>query len=246
MKLLLDDRYAPLTSSVGFFEASVEDVVRVLHVYGPRILTPLLSWMIARREIHGSFPDVLYHLEPLSGLGSCRELVLATNSPWTAYFGNAAGQGGAISDVQGRMWGVCPALKCRGVSATCIPHTYRRQDGREQGRYGLVQFGLYGPERKRPSFNDIRVIAAEGGPGGEFIQGGEVQPFEHPERYTARKVADRFTAEMLEEYCMALGVRYFDPDFYGTDGVLVVDRISCATTARISLRDQQRRLVIIP
>ena len=44
---------------------------------------------------------------------------------------------------------------------------------------------------------------------------GEVQPFEQIDRYAARRVADRVTAELLEAYCRAFGIHLFDVDFYG-------------------------------
>jgi hypothetical protein len=73
-----------------------------------------------------------------------------------------------------------------------------------------------------PVSNSIRAIyAANDGGRWTFGAHGEVQPFEKPESYTARRVKDRLTPEMLEEYCAALGVRYFDPSFYLPEGVLI-------------------------
>src|SRR5262249_10075236 len=44
---------------------------------------------------------------------------------------------------------------------------------------------------------------------------GSVLPFEQPERYKVRPIRKRFTPEMLEAYCSALGIRLFDERFYG-------------------------------
>jgi hypothetical protein len=57
----------------------------------------------------------------------------------------------------------------------------------------------------------------------EFEADGTVQPFERTEKYKERRIKDRFTPEMLEEYCAALGIRLFDPAFYGPDGWLIED-----------------------
>lgn len=49
---------------------------------------------------------------------------------------------------------------------------------------------------------------------------GEVQPYEQTENYGKRKIVDRFTPEMLESYCAALGIELFNPGFYGEQSLL--------------------------
>jgi hypothetical protein len=56
--------------------------------------------------------------------------------------------------------------------------------------------------------------------GWEFTAKGPVLPFEHTERYRARRIRDRFTPEMLQSYCRALGIDVFNADFYGPEFVL--------------------------
>lgn len=48
-----------------------------------------------------------------------------------------------------------------------------------------------------------------------FSAEGEIQPFENVNNYRKPKVVDRFTVEMLEFYCAALGIEVFGADFYG-------------------------------
>ena len=57
----------------------------------------------------------------------------------------------------------------------------------------------------------------------EFYQSGEPLPFEDLEAYERRRVRDRFTPEMLDAYCAALGLRPFDPDFYLASGIVRYD-----------------------
>jgi hypothetical protein len=91
----------------------------------------------------------------------------------------------------------------------------------EKGTYGAIGFELYAPE-KRDWLNLERSITVMNDRGEwTFETNGTVQPFEKPERYKAREIQDRFTSELLEEYCAALGIRLFDPDFYGPSGVLL-------------------------
>jgi hypothetical protein len=70
----------------------------------------------------------------------------------------------------------------------------------------------------------IRSIAAVND-GGRWTwdESGTPQLFETPDRYAARRIRDRFTIEMLDAYCRALGIRYFDSEFYGPDAVLIED-----------------------
>jgi hypothetical protein len=51
--------------------------------------------------------------------------------------------------------------------------------------------------------------------GWQFRATGNPQPFEKSDRYLAEKKAERFTSEMLDEYCHALGIDLFDESFYG-------------------------------
>ncbi|PPH59611.1 hypothetical protein C5C93_08425 [Rathayibacter toxicus] len=43
---------------------------------------------------------------------------------------------------------------------------------------------------------------------------GDPLPFEDLEAYKNRRVAERFTPDMLNDYCAALGLCPFDDDFY--------------------------------
>jgi hypothetical protein len=83
-----------------------------------------------------------------------------------------------------------------------------------------VKFTLFAPEQ-RDFLNVERSVSVINDVGGwEFNAIGTLQEFEHAEHYTARRIADRLTPEMLEEYCRALGIRLFDEDFYGRAGVI--------------------------
>lgn len=56
-----------------------------------------------------------------------------------------------------------------------------------------------------------------------FHQEGEPLAFEDVAAYERRRIRDRFTSEMLEQYCAALGLRPFDDDFYLPSGIVKVD-----------------------
>lgn len=78
MLSLLGDRFAPITWSIGFLEASIDAVS-----------TALTAW---RERLYGAcevrdlaFPDSLGQLEPLTTAARPRELLVEAGT-WTAYF----------------------------------------------------------------------------------------------------------------------------------------------------------------
>lgn len=81
---------------------------------------------------------------------------------------------------------------------------------------GLVCREFLNIERDISLTNDIS--------GWGFRATGSPQPFEQSDRYLARQKADRFTSEMLEEYCRALGIDLFHEDCYGGAGAIIRSR----------------------
>jgi len=79
---------------------------------------------------------------------------------------------------------------------------------------------LYGPEQTE-WINTIRRVAVTNDvTGWEFAANGGVQPYEQTENYQKRSVVERFTPDMLESYCAALGIDLFNPAFYGEQCLL--------------------------
>jgi hypothetical protein len=84
----------------------------------------------------------------------------------------------------------------------------------ERRRYGMIALEVFGP-RNIGLRNYVRALnAANDGGRWVFLQTGEPSPFEKLEQYQARRVKDRFTFDMLEEYLHQLGLSPFDEDFY--------------------------------
>ena len=227
MKEVLDGRFAPITDSIAFYETPLEAVGAIFLRRRQRFSFP---WSVKMRTVREPFPDVLHRLEPLTMTGASRHLLLATRSSWVAAFSNDI-HAGVGQDVGFH----CLELKCRGLAITCVAHTLTGKGHQAKGRSGSIQFSLYGPEgEQRTNLQTgkpyvwpdlVRYIAAHFESRWEFHVDGEIQPFEQPEAYEATRVRDRFTSEMLEAYCAALGVRCFDPDFYGPEGLLIGPRM---------------------
>ncbi len=72
----------------------------------------------------------------------------------------------------------------------------------------------------------VRTIEASATDGRwSWHESGTMQPFEQPERYTARKKRDRLDRPLLVTYLEALGIRVDADDFYG-DGIVIRQIVS--------------------
>ena len=210
MKYLLDNTLAPLTFNSGFLEAPLDVVGRAYARWQRMILH-----RVKAVPVDLPLADALRQLEPLD-TGSQRVLFLSTQGRWTACFDNGA-MGGNPSTFVGVL---AERVRCRGVACGCIPATLTRRDAGKPGTWGAVKFTLFGAE-KRDFLNIERSVSVINDVRGwEFKTIGKVQDFEQVERYEAKRVADRFTPEMLAEYCRSLGINLFDEHFYGGSGLI--------------------------
>jgi len=236
METLLDEQYAPVTSSVGFLEVPLSEAASALEHWRQS----LYAKVVARRTT-SSFPDVLRQLEPLVSGARPRELLVAAGS-WTAYFDNSLRGTDAVSAISV----LCRRLECQGLAIEDVPHTIGLP-GIRQGRSGAVQFTLFGPI-KTNFLNYVRTVSVVfDGTRWVFNANGTEQVFEEPAAYQSRTIRDRFTSEMLDRYCRALGVHAFDPEAYGPDSVLVESEVPLpANVVTMSIAEAQKWLEVRP
>jgi hypothetical protein len=221
--MLLGDRLAPITYSLGFLEAPFDEVVSADQDW--RISLGGYSW----QRVSGSFEQLLRMLDPLSAPVS-RHIWIATRANWTAFFDNFING----SDPFGPISYLAEKLKCRGVIITSQPNT--------PFVFGACRIEIYGPAQK-DWLNLIRAVSAIND-GGRWVWNttGEVQPFEDTTHYKARRVKDRLTPKMLQNYCQAIGIEAFEEMFFGNEGFLVKNE-SLAKGVRVqSIRDTRNTL----
>ena len=210
MKLLFDDRLAPITSTIGFLEIDTGLAAAAFERWH-KPLWEQRSLRLVTREVTGELETVLLSLLPLNIVERRRYLFIPTRSRWTAYIDNGAHG----TDAASAMSYLAQQIGCRGLRVTAVPNTIRRHEDKWQGRYGATVLEIYGPENIAYSSNCIRAISAlNDGGRWSFDTVGTPLPFEDLERYTARRIKDRFTPEMLSDYLAALGLRPFEEDFY--------------------------------
>jgi hypothetical protein len=211
---LLDRHLAPTTNAIGFWECPAE-----------RVRDEFVAWLrwlnrdVTVFEVNGSLDDAVAALRPL---GACpyRQLVFQTSSQWTAYLDS----GLRGTDTASPIGHLCRVIPCRGLIARWVPHTRRKTETGWTGEYGIVDFDLLA-DHPAARLNTERAILMmnDGGPW-KFHTVGDPLPFEQTERYEAKKIRDRFTVDMLEEYCRAIGVEVFDEEFYGPRGYVIEQR----------------------
>jgi hypothetical protein len=235
---LLSDRLAPVTSAIGFLQLPMSDAAKALAEWRRE-----LHGSVRTEEVTGPLPALVSRLEPLTLAVRPRELVVATErDDWTAYFDNGLHGGDPVS-VVGHL---TRTVRVAGVVVRSVPHTVGTKY-ETPGRYGAVQFELFGP-LPTDFLNYVRTVSvSHDGSRWRFDANGTVQDFEDAERYAARKIRDRFTSEQLAAYSAAMGLRPFDEDFYRPAGVLVESPVAVPPGAAVlPLAEVQRRLGIRP
>jgi len=166
-------------------------------------------------DFDAPLPEALLRLEPLT-TPLDRYLLVETRSNWSAIFSN----GLRVNDVHSPVSYLPTVLECRGLEVAYVPDRSKTRAKDAIRVYGTVAFTLHGPE-ETDWLNRIRSVRVANDVGGwEFAAEGDVQPYERTESYQERNIVERFTPEMLQSYCAALGIQLFDGDFYGGDCLL--------------------------
>jgi len=210
LKALFDNQFAPITFRFGFVECPF-----------PRFADAFVSWHrgldikfgTTTEMTHFNSPlvEALSRLEPLT-TPLDRYLLVETRSEWSAIFSN----GLRVNDVFSPVSYLAEALRCRGLEISCTPDRSAVPSEDIIRPYGATMFSLYGAQ-KTDWLNRIRRISAYNeGDHWVFQAKGEIQPYERVEHYQKRKIADRFTPELLESYCRALSIEPFEEKFYGS------------------------------
>jgi hypothetical protein len=208
--LLLEDRWAPVTSDMGFLETSAERAVHAFAAWQGELMEPRGITVVVQ-PVSGTLEQVLSSLLPLNNAERRRYLFMPTRSAWTAYLDN----GWAGPDAMNIVSYMARILGCRGLRVAAVPHTLKK----DKGRYGIIALDMYGPQEKAWLNNSVRAVSASND-GGRWVfdEFGEPFPFEKVEQYKARRVRDRFTFDMLKDYLRHLGLSPFEEGFYLPEG----------------------------
>lgn len=243
MRMLFDDKMAPITHSCGFIEGDIEQLVRAFVSWQCQI------WRGSEVPIDHVTLDcdlrrALLSLVPLVDTVPRRYLFVPTTSNWVCFFDNIV----FGTDAFPPMSYLAEALRVRALRVVARPEYRCAGSRRVIGPYPAVILEIYGPQ-KAEFLNYVRSICATND-GGKwtFCANGAVQDFEETDRYSARRVKERFTIEMLDRYLRALGVSMFDEHFYLPAGkfssLVRVERPRPSKESEFSLDDARLKLGI--
>lgn len=195
----------------GFVEAPADVVARELVAWHDE-----LKFEPKLRRMDGGLLESAALVLPLTQVRSLRRLLVSTSSGWTAYFDSGVrggDPGPPVRVLAGRL----------NVSACVVSaRPFKGEPGAVSGLLGSIQFSYMFDVEGR-NWRSIGLIEGESRSSRYSFEalGREIQPWEHPERYALPRKRDRFTFEMLDEYCKALGIDAFNLDFYGGPSYLV-------------------------
>jgi hypothetical protein len=205
--LLLGGSLAPITSEIGFIELPLSRAVESYSEWQRPIQEPL-GRSLVMTSVNGTLEEVLSSLLPLVSIVPNRALFVPTVSSWTAFFSN----GWRGTDAFPPMSYLAGKAGCRGLRVVAVRDSMDAAPTSRRSRYGALILELYGP-RGEP-LNYVRTISLVNDDGWSFDQSGTPFPFEDIANYSARKVRDRFTFSMLENYLTHLGLKPFEETFY--------------------------------
>ncbi|AZZ56488.1 hypothetical protein [Rathayibacter iranicus] len=238
---VLGDRFAPITSRMGFVRAPAAAVALTYYEWDHDE-----NSRDTITEVTGGISEAAPLMEPLEFGSPHKFLVVGTANPeWSAFVENGA-QG---TDPSGSTKVLGQRLNTDSLYITCIPSC---PPGDERARLGARQFVVHRPDPD-PSAGlakTIRVIELTQDSRWTFHTSGDPLPFEDVAAYTNRRIADRFTAEMLADYCAAYGLRPFDDDFFPGPSYIIEREQKLSPLARVrpseTFAQAQARLGIMP
>lgn len=234
-------RYRPVVDSVGFIQAPIAETVAALDTWAKEIgaLKGVGAPIVTNP---GRGIESLEAIAPVTLNDSRRKLLIQTVNPeWTAFF--SSDRQGADSGHTAFMAG---RLNTRAVYVSCHPHTVPtepRTPNSPAGWQASVGLTVYSKAEAEPGswFDVVRDIQLHRDSSRwRLHQSGAVQPFERPEEYNNRKVADRFPPELLDEYCQAMGLRVFDSEFFNGPALLVTSPPTFQTTWSVSFEEAHK------
>ena len=187
MTMELYHKYQPVTWNMAVLDTKPEAVAEFLQAnYVPE------RKLKAVRHCRGTIDEMLAAMEPL---GSPRKYALMrTRDKRTSMFSTAF-----LDNIELPTWRAAQHLAVCAYIVCDIPNTISKDQ--RSGKYGarVLEYRTpHTPFNEEPAFG-IHVVNDAGK--WHFYRFGEKQPFEHEEAYRAFRKPNRFTREMLEEYC---------------------------------------------
>ena len=206
----LDYRYFPIGGRLVFDNSSMESYLEGAREYGFEI-----------KEVQGSLDAMVReYARYFYGWhsGSNAYIIFETDSPWLSHLGySRSSRAEKYKNINGQT----------DVFISLENNThfiYRRADGKETGNLGSVKFDCYYTYPEGKQQNRSLMVSDQGGYWDWDEVGDTPFPFEDLERYQLKKLTDRLTPELLDQYARFHGIRAYDEDFYKPHGYIIYDK----------------------
>jgi hypothetical protein len=203
--------YWPLTAKVGLFRAPLDRVVRSARPWRSRRGS---SWTTTR---HPDLDTALAAHQPYPfGVEHAVFAVAAADGAWTVTVDSAFPSGDVAGFMRAR---ALFDVECEFAAVAWVPSA--------ADVLAASTFVHFLPERRflrspQPPGNTRWIQASDQDSRWEFDASGPARPFEEPQRYTARRKADRLTLDQLERYLAGVGVPVDDPGWLTGPAVAAV------------------------
>lgn len=193
---LLNNQFAPITSSMGLIKASLQETSIFFAKWQQGILNKY-NQSLTQTELDCGLDEAMSRLPPLSSGVPTRYLLLALGQGWTAFFDNSR----RGTDPAGVVAVLSSDLRTTTLRLSLQPNTIRPGDPTSKsGTYGAAIFEAFeGSQRSRRS-----IACANDGGNWVFEQRGEPYPFEDVVNYENKVVAKRFGPELLKKYTITI------------------------------------------
>jgi hypothetical protein len=201
---LLNDSLAPITDEVGLFARPLEAVTEALAHW-----RRALGDEVRVERLSGDLPSLVRAVEPLALPYIRRELLVAAEGGWTAYFNSSIGG----TDAAGPTFVLARGIGCMSLRVTSVPNA--------PPRYGCVRLVVEDGAQLESPYPRRNITCMDDGGRWYFESTGEPFDFEDVSHYRLRRKRDRFTHDMLADYCRALGAPVFDPGFFLDSAVVL-------------------------
>lgn len=193
---LLNNQFAPITSSMGLIKASLQETSTFFAKWTRGILNKY-GQDLTETPLDCELSEAINRLAPLSSGIPTRYLLLALGDGWTAFFDNSR----RGTDPAGVVAVISSELRTTTLRLSLKPNTIRSADPTSKpGTYGAAIFEAFeGNQRSRRS-----IACVNDGGHWVFEQHGEPYEFEDVASYQNRVVAKRFGPELLKKYVQVI------------------------------------------
>jgi hypothetical protein len=207
-------KYQPATWYIGIIGALPDAVVPIIHpLYIPDNLIKNIN------HATGPIDEALQGLEPLAH--PFKYLLVETKDGRTTLFCNGFLGSGGASEMP--TWMAGDKLGVRTYIVRNVPNTISKDQ--KTGCWGSRVIEFREPEValgvKPPTFG-IHVTNDAGK--WHFYRYGEKQSFENEKAYKFWRKPERFTVEMLVEYCRQLHIPVYDREFYSNKYIIIEEK----------------------